>query len=104
MSEKKSMYIEFEYVKQSTYIEFEYIKQSTYIEFEYVKQSTYIEFEYVKQSTYIEFEYVFRVIFFSSFASFFYVLFLVRHAYEWPSTCSNSIERKETDDFNFTLH
>ncbi len=30
-------------------------------------------------------------------------LFWVRHADEWQSTCSNSIERKETDDFNFTL-
>jgi hypothetical protein len=42
--------------------------------------------------------------FFFSFASFFYLLFLVRHADEWQSTCSNSIERKEIDDFNFTSH
>jgi hypothetical protein len=30
-------------------------------------------------------------------------LFWVRHADEWQATCSNFIERKETDDFNFTL-
>ncbi len=71
--------------------------------FKYVKQSTYIKFEYVEQSTYIKFEYVFRAILSFQFCKFFDLFFWVKHAYEWQSTCSNSIERKESDDFNFTL-
>jgi hypothetical protein len=63
--------------------------------FEYVNQSTYIEFEYIKQSTYIKFEYVLRVILSFQFCKFFDLLFWVRHADEWQSTCSNSIEREK---------
>ncbi len=37
------------------------------------------------------------------FCKFVDLLFRIRHADEWQSTCSNSIERKETDDFNFNL-
>ncbi len=70
--------------------------------FEYIKKSTYIKFDYVKRSRYIEFEYVFRVIFSFQFCKLIYLLFC--DVDEWPSTCSNSIGRKETDDFNFTLH
>ncbi len=65
-----------------------------------------MEFEYIKQSTYIEFEYVFRVTFFPVLQVFltFCFEYSIRLADEWQSTCSNSFERKETYDFNFTLH
>jgi hypothetical protein len=44
-----------------------------------------------------------RVILSIQFCTFFDLLFWVRHADEWQSTCSNSIEWKKIDDFNFTL-
>jgi hypothetical protein len=66
-------------------------------------QIWYTYFKYMKQSTYIRFEYVFRVILSFQFCKFFDLFFRVRHADEWQSTRPNSIMRKETDDFNFTL-
>jgi hypothetical protein len=100
-------WIRFTYFVLHTWIQytcFQYVKQSTYIELEYVKWSTYIKFACVKRSTYIKFEYVLRVILSLQFCKFFDLyLFWVRQADEWHSTCSNSIERKGTDDFNFNL-
>ncbi len=55
----------------------------------------YTYFEYVKQSAYIEFKYVLRVILSFQFCKFYDFLFWVRHADEWQSTCSNSIERRK---------
>jgi hypothetical protein len=63
----------------------------------------YTEFEYVKQSTHIILKYALRVILSLQFCKFFDFLFSVRNADEWQSTCSNSIEIIETDDFNFIL-
>jgi hypothetical protein len=99
--------IRFTYFILHTQIRYTYFVLRTriqYTNFKYLKQSTDIEFEYVKQSTYIKFEYVLRIIVSFQFCKFFDFLFWVRHAdAEWQLTCTNSIERKETDDFNFTL-